>query len=214
MTDRKDSLSHGGRNFLMALLLATGLGMADWGLGPIGGINFSDADIDDGETEVFLGWVAGLTAEFGFGNPISLAFQPMYVTRGTDWTITTDDVETEARPRLTYLSLPVLLKLKFGNPDAYGYVFGGPNLAYNLTVDADFDELTDDFESAVAPLDVGVEVGAGISFRVAPSVFLGLDGRYTYGFMDVLEDPVGDVEGFQTRDFKVLASLVFELMDM
>ncbi len=207
-------ISYRLRNFLTLCAIIAGLGFGEWGMGPIGGINFANADITEGEAEGHLGWAAGLSAEFGFGKPISLAIQPMYVTRGSDFTITPDEVEITGRPRLTYLSLPVLFKLKFGNPDAFGFVFAGPNFAYNLTVEADFDEVTEDFESALAPLDMGVDVGAGFSFRVAPTVLLGLDARYTHGFIDLLEDEVPGLGGIQTRDIKILASLVFEMWAM
>jgi outer membrane protein with beta-barrel domain len=104
--------------------------------------------------------------------------------------------------KLTYLEFPVGAQFQFlrrGNSD--GHVFGGAS--FGLKLDATLTQADDvdvSLDDEVEDLDVGIFVGAGMTF----GRFV-IDGRYTHGVRNVNVD--ADTPAVKNRSFAVMVGL-------
>lgn len=89
-----------------------------------------------------------------------------------------------------YLEIPLLLKLRTPTGGAVRpNVFAGPTLGIKLYGELDDDDLDDELKST----DWGITAGAGLDFASYGRRTITLDGRYTWGLVDVF-DVTGDPE--------------------
>ena len=104
--------------------------------------------------------------------------------------------------KLSYLELPAGAQFQFvrrGNSD--GHVFGGAS--FGLKLDATLTQADDvdvSLDDEVEDLDVGIFVGAGMTF----GRFV-IDGRYTHGVRNVNVD--ADTPAVKNRSFAVMVGL-------
>jgi hypothetical protein len=131
--------------------------------------NFSESEWDD--LNSFYVGVFG-AKKFGAGKLLSLYTGLEYYQTGS---VENDDNKIV----LSYLSLPINLRLKLGPV----YAFGGFNPSFKIgeTAKASGIDISDNLDAEV--FDVGGQVGVGVKF-----LFLGLELKYNQGLIDVFED--------------------------
>ena len=183
---------------VLALVVMVGLasaapaGAMTKAVGVIGGFNISTLKIDgqsgiDARSEFAVGGVfdVGLNERFG------VRVEPMYLRSGANATHrnaywgTMDGADF----KLDYLSLPVLARYDFGTDAKRSpYVLGGFgfNFAMNQKVDLTQgnNHETVDLKDVLNPVDVTLEVGAGISFPAGENRWA-IDGRFGYGLTNM-----------------------------
>jgi hypothetical protein len=162
------------------------------------------------------GLLVGGTLEWG-ARDFFLAFQPEieYVEKGTNVTVNGADFRNV---RLTYLEFPVLGRFKLVEGPTKVYAVVGPNFGFNLSstgqLAAGDTARTVDYFDAVKRSDIGIDIGGGVEFEIAPGMSLLGDLRYTHGLTDVTE-PVAGREGAEetwySRDIKIKAGIKWDL---
>jgi hypothetical protein len=184
-----------------------------FGAGPLGGLNLGNAAVEDhDDTDARTGIAVGGRAEFGVSSPYSLMVEATYVQKGARFAVSAGPFgDIDAEGDLDYLEIPLLVKAKFGAPNAHAYVFAGPAMAFNLSAEGKFGSLSDTFKDEAANLEFAGQVGAGAAFKVAEFVFLTGDARYSHGLSDALEKPVGDIDDWMSRDIRFMAGLLIHL---
>lgn len=143
------------------------------------GLSFSKAGGEDigGNSKLVTGTAVGAFATFGFGGMLAVEPQLLMVDKG----IKSEESGLSVTAKLTYLQLPLLVKVLFpiGSPGGVtGFLFAGPAVAYRvgcrLTLAQDGNELAGD-------CDNDDETDALRSFDSSAIVGLGADvGRATF----------------------------------
>ena len=103
---------------------------------------------------------------------------------------------------INYLEIPVLARyeMPFGTGDTSFHVYGGPAFALKISdhQELDGDEIEEDFEQDLKGADVGLAIGAGVDFNMWV-----VDVRYTFGLMNINDDPGADDFPVRNRVFTV-----------
>lgn len=124
----------------------------------------------------------GLILNFGYSHVASFQMEVNYSPKGSVYTFIDEEIEEV----YNYLEVPLLLKLNFGanNLNYYGLIGGFAAVPYDIkTVSGGQEEkgggLSD--ENGFDGLDLGLHVGAGLSYNIGPGRILG-ELRYATGF--------------------------------
>jgi hypothetical protein len=139
-----------------------------------------------------------------------LAIQPevLYTRMGAKYAVDADSLEY----RFDYVQVPVLLKLSvipLGpiRPVIYAggygsYLFKATGV---MTVGGvpETEDLIDQFQK----YDYGVVGGVGVDFKL-PMITISIEGRYNYGLMNVLKDPLAG-ESLKNRSMMALVGIGF-----
>lgn len=201
---------------LGALALAAPL-RAETRVGVLGGPSFATLHVHPEESgtdfsrHAFFG--AGAVVDVGLGSgPLSLCFEPMFLVKGSDFSIAPDDFLFEnglaGSFRLSYLELPVFLKFtsRGGGVRPYamvglsgGYLIGARARAMGMDVDA-----KDSFKRG----DFGIGLGAGLLVPIDRASFF-VEGRYTAGLVNVAKG--SEPSTLKNRGIQVMAGLSFPL---
>ncbi len=188
-------------------------------LGIRGGLNFAtfggdDADDADSRTALNVGGFVTLPVSSVFGIQIGAGF----TSKGAEET----EDGTTVSFKLSYIEIPVLAKISVPSTGNVGLHFlAGPAISFrtscsldaegggvSLSIDCDDTSI---FGEAieVKKTDLGVMVGAGLDFSIAPNTSLLVDLMYNYGLSSL--DDSGDDDDVKNRVFSIFAGLSFKL---
>lgn len=192
--------------FLLALLFVVGLGFTSMAqsisVGPRVGLNLATQVVTGGESEEEDAWndevkantgvQLGAVANFGISELFSIQPELLFVQKG--YKFEEDDMSVTGK--YSYLEVPVLAKISFGNEQLKGFVTAGPTLGYwlsgkdtfkadggEISGDIDFD---DDEDGEEKRFEAGASIGVGLAYKVGPGA-LNFDVRYGAGFTSVYE---------------------------
>lgn len=182
-----------------------------FGLGPKLGANFSGAAIDGGtDEERMTGLAVGGMAEFGVTRPFSLVLEPMYLQRGSEF----EAGGIAAEGEFGYFEIPLLAKAKFGSlSTAHAYLFLGPSMGIKTSAEGSWGGFSGDFDDETSDIVFSGDIGGGAAFRLRPFVYLSADLRYSHGFSDAFEDPIGSLDSWHHRDIRLTAGLLIHLTE-
>ncbi len=205
-----------GMAFAMVLVLDTNsqtrnqaLRQLDMGFGVLGGVNVGGAMAETNvSTEAKALPMIGGIAEFGVGRPLSLALEPMYAVEGADYSIGDFDGSGE----FGYVQLPILLRgnIPLGQQGRV-FAFAGPNLALNVNATGDLPDGAEFSQDDIRPFSLLGDLGLGGSWNFTRNWNLIGNLRYTYGFMDVLEDIAPALDSWEPRGIKAGVGLMYHL---
>jgi len=174
---------------------------ADWGIGPLVGMNLANPDVEDHEIKTVTGWAFGARIESGMLPFLSLMLDPMLVKTGAEFDASATEPSGEGE--FTSLEIPVLLKAKLQLLNVGVYGFLGPDIFFNTDASGRVSS------SDASSMGLAGQVGAGALLAVAPLIHLTLDARYSHGFTDLLDGAKGDVKHWRTRDVRLTLGLLF-----
>jgi hypothetical protein len=158
---------------LLAILIsATGVSQGI-DLGVKVGANFATlSDAENGPSSK-TGFQAGIFAGLKLGDKIGIQADVLYSQQGAEFNATDFD--------LTYVNIPIVLKY---------YVIGGLNIQagpqFGILVDDNIKELSSGILEAESS-DISAVAGLGFDLPFG----LRIDGRYTFGFTEVIKDAKG-----------------------
>jgi len=142
---------------------------------------------DEGSWKALIGFGVGLVAELDLGTTVSLSFQPTLTPRNSRqefkiFNQVVDHIDYD----LTYLSLPLIVRVT-GNPEGVrGFVTGGMDLG--ILIDATATGTTtssEDIKDDLNPTSLGALFGAGVMVPVSRH-FLSFELRYVQGLDDIV----------------------------
>lgn len=172
---------------------------AAWALGPLGGANISNADIDGREARSVTSWDVGARLQMGVAPILSIMFDPMLVQSRNDF----DAATTEGRGNFVSVDVPALLnaRLTLLNLGVYGFI--GPDFIFTTDANGNLQSEGDLSRDDVNPVVLAGQVGAGLAVGVAPFIDLTADARYTHGFTDLIEGARGDIRNWRNQDVRL-----------
>jgi hypothetical protein len=132
-----------------------------------------------------------------------LAIQPevLYTRMGAKYAVDADSLEY----RFDYVQVPVLLKLSvipLGPIRPVIYAGGYGSYLFKAT-----GVMTEDLIDQFQKYDYGVVGGVGVDFKL-PMITISIEGRYNYGLMNVLKDPLAG-ESLKNRSMMALVGIGF-----
>lgn len=177
-----------------------------WGYGPLGGVNFSGADLGGPDDRGILGWALGGRVEMDVNRTLSLATDPMFIRSGAEFD--PEDESFEARGQFYTVEVPLLLKARTTVANVGLYAFAGPSTSLVWGASGQLDD-----GRTIEPSDtnwggVNGDIGFGSSFTVAPRIDITADARYSHAFTDLLEGGVGEVESWRPRDMRLMLGVL------
>ncbi len=169
------------------------------GLGLIGGLSYGTVPNNNGVLPGTLkansGFAIGLAAESG--GPLGFGINGLYSQRGF-----TSSVAGSSQ-KLSYIDVPIYLKLSLPNPTITPFGFVGPQGSYELNCASDGGSCP----SGRAKMTYAGVVGAGVKFGMLGG--LSVQGRYVYGLSDLNLTTVGNSGSYKQRSFMLLAGIGF-----
>lgn len=162
-------------------------------LGIKGGLSFGTLDNKLPDWKNRTGFAAGVAFDLRAG-AIGLQPEALYVQKGVDFNGTPSS--SSQVPRLSYIEIPVLVKLTLPMSGIQPMAYAGPSVSFRVS--CSFQGY--DCSSYTSKTDYGVVLGGGLRFGGDHGVTL--EGRYEWGLKDV-NDPGAGVKQ-RTRTFLAL----------
>jgi hypothetical protein len=182
--------------------LAHSSGLGGKGVGIFAGPVNNFPELEGVEVESRLGAAVGVVAEWGVHGKYGLALEPMFTWRGPSITS-----GAGYEPEVIVLEIPILVRRNWQLRDHTRlFAFAGPNLAFPISVDGNIALGTPLEQDDLKPFEFLVDAGLGATVRFALYWHLMGSVRYSHGFTDVLESPVGGVEEWKSRNVKLSSS--------
>lgn len=191
------------RTFITALFIMMPVFVsAQLEVGVLGGLNFSDAKIDDN-----TGSVVDVTGQTVFGSGVLVQYQlSENLSLGTNVLYLRKAIEAKNASglvfdvRADYIEIPLYLKYSFGKR-IRPYLILGPTAGFllNSEVEIDLMDITfsGDFATVMYGFDFGVVIGTGLEIPLWRGNLL-IGGSYSYGFYDLLKGGAVELKAGQT----------------
>jgi hypothetical protein len=150
------------------------------------GVNGSKLSFDDDfgfDVRPLWGLVGGLFVDLPIADKVGVRVEGLYSQKGAKAEDLLELPGPEAKFRLTYIDVPVLLSFGGSASDQLGInVFTGPQLSFKLNAEQTFLGTTEDIED-IKGTDLGWVLGAGLSVNPVT-----VEARYTHGFTNIATD--------------------------
>jgi len=149
------------------------------------------------DSEPLIGGTAGLNVQYNFTKLLSLKTGVIYERKGTQLPSKSDQLPPDGLMSINfdYLSIPILLKLSFGQNIQF-FINTGPNFSY-LFSQSIFYKPKGEKSYKVAnervsykPFDIGVILGVGISIPIRNRFKISLEIKDNLGLMNVQKDNI------------------------
>lgn len=158
-----------------------------------------------------FGLAGGGFIRFPFGPLLSLQAELLYAQKGFEIAFEDEDLgEFDIGFHLDYVEIPLLLRIALPTgPMLSPYVLMGPAVALeasckskvefsglSASVDCDETDPETGISADTKSVDVGAALGGGVAFPMGPGS-LSVEGRYTFGLVDI-----NDIEGADAAEMK------------
>jgi len=152
-------------------------------------------------------------AIIGFGQPVFLQTELLYIQKGTEIEVSGLAVGTITLSS-SYLEIPALARFEIpvdenvSGPSVLPYLLGGPTVGVKIgaatDIEGPFREIRP-FEELASTTDLGLALGAGAEYRLNTGTFT-LEARYRHGLTNVVS-----IEGrtAKTRDVLITLGFIF-----
>ena len=176
------------------------------------GLNLANVSIDP-EPE---GMSFDAATKFGVGGimlyPLSevldLQVEAMYLLKGTKAEFDIFGTVFELELNLAYLSVPVMVRYNLGSEDTSPYIVVGPEFGFLLSAKSKFDGEEEDIKDDFKSLDLGLNIGAGVSMNMGATPMFG-EVRYSLGLSDISDDPDDPDTTVKTTGIQLFVGMMF-----
>jgi hypothetical protein len=205
------------------------------------GVNLANEAYDNlpaGESiSIKLGLLAGGQFDYWFNHSWALSIQLLYDQKGAnaDMTVVASTPGAlgytgTAAWTTSYLELPLLAKLSFGEHALQPYIFAGPSIGFLLSNIEKVHQnggyfipdgigqtyaldSTANISDSTKKIDLSIVAGAGISLTLTSGPQLFLDGTYTFGLTNIDNYWWDNHKGIYvySRDIRIAAGILFPL---
>jgi len=202
------------------MLLAAGLAYSSSAqllIGPKIGVNFATLraiKVEGAEKEAFndnneykTGMHFGLALHKGFNQRFAFQTELLFTQLGSKSISPATATTPKGELNLTnsYLQVPAMIKVVFGEGDVNFFINAGPYVGF-WTARQVANEDPGDFSDKFNRWDVGLNGGAGLSIKAGPG-FATLEGRYGFGLLSLYND--SDITDVTNRAIGVSLSYLF-----
>ncbi|WP_158508661.1 porin family protein [Gemmatirosa kalamazoonensis] len=187
-------------------------------IGVLAGVNIATIHGSDDEgVSSHVGFVGGAYVSLGLTPVLSLRPELLYSQKGAETRLSEEGVTAEAKVKLAYVELPVLLVADLPvSGNIKPQLYAGPSFAFraSCTVEASAEGFsfsgscddTADGASNVKSFDLGAMVGGALKFDLKNGGAFAVGARYTLGLTDI-----GEGADAKNRALGIVASYEFAL---
>jgi hypothetical protein len=179
-----------------------------WGFGPLAGVNLSNADLEGPDDRGIVGWALGGRLELGVNRLLSVNTDPMLIRHGAEFDPSPDAGNFEARGQFYMVEIPMFLKARASLFNLGVHAFAGPSASFLWDASGQLDQEHSLNGTDASMVGLSGDIGVGSSFEVAPRLEVTADARYSHGFTDLLEQGVGEVGAWRTRDLRLVLGVI------
>ncbi len=217
---------------LAFMLFATQSASAQFRLGVVGGLNSSNFKVAvdqpiavplptggtvPGSFSSRTGLVIGGVAEYYFSPMVGLSVQPMYSEHGSKFVFegpVVAPLSPESTTRLSYVDIPVMLKVQLGSSNVKPYVTSGFALGFLTSAKSVGGGTATNIKDSVKSTNSSWSIGGGLNLPAARETIF-IEGRYTLGLTNINEgpqvQPLAATAGFKTRGWQFMAGVTVPL---
>lgn len=204
--------------FLLTLLSTIPAAAQTIGIGIRGGYNLAFANRGgDTNGSPSSGIVLGASATLELFPSFALQGGIQYVKKNNTFEIVLPGGETRTENyQFDYLELPLSMTLNFGSSSPRFYGLLGTTLGTLLVAtggDPEQNRDTSDVSESLDPIDMSVDIGAGMALDLSSHITFIVEAKYNYGLLDIYQHTaqVTSLNSWRARDLKVIAGLYFSL---
>ena len=213
---------------LTFMLLATQSASAQLSLGVVGGLNSSNFKVAvdqpiavplptggnvPGSFSSRRGFVIGGVAEYYFTPMVGLSVQPTFSEHGSNFVFegpVVAPLSHETTTRLSYVDIPVMLKVQFGTSNLKPYVTSGFALGFLTSAKSVGGGTATNIKDSVKSTNSSWSIGGGLNLPAARETLF-IEGRYTLGLTNINEgpqvQPLAATAAFKTKGFQFLVGV-------
>jgi hypothetical protein len=180
-----------------------------------------------------LGWKVGLAVggelDYWFTENLGITIQPSYIQKGVYQKITpvSDPIigsTFENAATFTYIQIPVLFKMTYGQLRFKPYFFVGPSIGFKISASStttfNGQTMTDEIaDSEVTSTNFSLIAGVGVSYSIGSSIQLFLESAYDFGLSNLnpgagksTPSTASEENPYvYSRDIRASAGIVFKL---
>ena len=181
----------------LASLCAVPAASSAQGFGIKGGLSYGQAPNGNGVLPGTLSGNSGFAIGVGLstGGLLGFGVEGLYAQRGFKSSVTGNS------QKLTYVDVPLYLKLTLPIPAVTPFAYAGPQGSFEMGCDGGV------CPSGHAKTTYAGVIGAGLKFGMLGG--LSLEGRYVYGVTNLNYGTVSNPVNYQPRSFMLLAGIGF-----
>lgn len=175
---------------LLACFAASAFAQTPISLGFQTGLNFGNASTSPSvSTSSRTGFMLGYMMEIGVSEKFFIEPGLVYVQKGAEFYLSALPGFGNVTWKFNYLSLPIMLKGKFGHEDFKPILFAGPDIGINLSAEIqgtnNGQTQTADVKNLTETIDFAFDIGAGGEYQISPSGTMQGSIRYSFGLSDI-----------------------------
>jgi hypothetical protein len=176
-----------------------------------GGVDLARIQTDDNVDSAFLpAAVFGASAALDVAPPLALRLELAYLKKRGRITVggpagpTTDYA-------LSYLTLPINLRWDLGSGPTLAYLFAGTTFGALLAATEQHQgAASTSVKGDLHDLEVTLDLGFGIGYRLTPAIAIVFDVRYSLGLTQVAADRAAlDVSSWTSRTIQMVAGIAY-----
>lgn len=206
--------------FVVNVLLISGNLFAQtfkWEFGLEGGAGIRTLRIDPEYpsliTKAGVSFTGGIAGQYNLNDIWSVKLGAAYEKKGSN--IERTDILTMGKVNFDYISIPLLLKAKFGKKIEF-FVNAGPYLgillsSYNrLDANSNFPETETNTDSTTKKTDFGISAGIGVEIPVGRSGALTIEVRDNFGLSNISKSKETNAPEIKTNTVNFMIGYVFK----
>lgn len=210
---------------LLALTLTATAAAAENQVGVIAGFNLATLSIEgSSRTDPRGSFAAGGVVDIAISDRFGIRVEPMFMSKGGESTERNVywGSNDGAVFQLDCINVPVLARFDLGASEARSYLLGGFGVSFATESKVEISQAnykeTVDFGDVLNPMDVSLDLGAGISFPVGDANRMSFDARVAIGLMDINDGGTVTFNGSpltvpststHTLDFRMFGTYLF-----
>lgn len=184
-----------------AVYASVSFAQADYGIK--GGANLATVRyINDDNSKARLGFNIGALAQIPVQENLFVRPEFLYSSKGFGYSATQSS--REGSLRLNYINVPLLVGYRPGTKTA---IMAGPEIGFLQKAVSKSQGITTDMTNFYRHFDVGFDLGFAYNFDKA----FGIEGRYNYGFKDLINVVITDNSGNVIGQGKTGANSVLQV---
>lgn len=221
---------------LICMLIMAFPSLAQFQVGASVGANLSglsiNPDVAGRNINTNSGLTAGVTLVYNFTSMIGVQLEPAYTEAGASiYSAQTEEgliLEIDQSIEMSYIAVPILVKVSFSGDFITPYLLGGVNIGFpldntKLTIDnvtVNGEDFTDNIPNELLEqelkndsVDFGLSIGAGLSFPIG-IINMFFQAQYNLGLTDINdEEPQAGVQQdeIKTRGLEITGGVLFTL---
>lgn len=188
-----------------------------WELGMEGGAGIRTLRIDPKypslEAKTGISYTAGIAGQYNLSDMWSVKLGTAYERKGAD--IKRTDIPTQGKVNIDYISMPLLLKAKFGNKIKF-FANAGPYLSILLSSKNKLDaysnvpEIVTNTDSTTESTDFGISAGIGVEIPVGQCGAFTIEVRDNFGLKNISKSNETNAPEIKLNTANLMIGYVFK----